>query len=61
MVAYLRKEAMLYSVDDTLFVLAQLQALGPALQRNYNRRLTLERFLIGLAQRRRRTVGLEKA
>jgi DNA polymerase-3 subunit delta' len=55
LIANVRKEAMLYDVEDTLFVLAQLQALGPALQRNYNRRLMLERFLIGLAQRRRRT------
>jgi hypothetical protein len=52
---------MLYDVEDTLFVLDQLQALGPALQRNYNRRLMLERFLIGLAQRRRRTADLQKA
>jgi DNA polymerase-3 subunit delta' len=61
MIAHVRKEAMLYSVDDTLFVLAQLQTLGPALQRNYNRRLMLERFLIGLAQRRRRAAQLGTA
>jgi DNA polymerase-3 subunit delta' len=61
MIANIRKESMLYDVDDTLFVLAQLQALGPALQRNYNRRLVLERFFVGLAQRRRGPAQLQKA
>jgi DNA polymerase-3 subunit delta' len=61
MIANVRKEAMLYDVGDTLFVLAQLQALGPALQRNYNRRLMLERFLIALAHRRRRPANIQKA
>lgn len=46
MVERIREQAVLYSIDQILFILSQIAQVTAEMQKNYNRRLALERFFI---------------